>query len=316
MNYIFTICSNNYLAQAIVLGRSIKQHEPESKFILFLCDKKSHTIEYTDIADEVIEISCIEPYLTDLIRKYDVIELNTAIKPRAAQYLFEERHAEKVIYLDPDIKLFKSLKSIYCTLDSYSIVLSPHIYTPIPIDGKRPGENVFLNYGLYNLGFIGLKNDTETLKMLTWWKNRTYQEGYINVKDGLFVDQLPMNHVPIFFKQVYICQDFGVNMAPWNLHERTLSKKKHNTYVVNDLDDLVFFHFSAINVSELELSLIHYGRFSLFERQDLLQLYKDYQQELIDNKYFFFRDITPFYIQERNAYLKKKKVWYKKIFSR
>ncbi len=99
-------------------------------------------------------------------------------------------------------------------LENYSIVLVPHIYTPIPMDGKTPQESNFLNYGIYNLGFIAVKNTTISVQFIRWWKDTTYNFGFFSVKDGLFVDQLPINLVPIFFEEVYIITHFGYNMAP------------------------------------------------------------------------------------------------------
>lgn len=306
MNYIFTVCSNNYLAQASVLGRSIRKHEAGSKYIVFLCDEKDSRVDYDTIADEVIEVAKIEPDFSELVLKYNIIELNTAIKPRAVEYLFETLKAEKVIYLDPDIKIFTSLTMLYSDLDKYSILLTPHIYTPVPIDGKKPGENTFLNYGIYNLGFLALKNDSTAREFAHWWKNRTYKEGYSKPAIGLFVDQLPINHVPIFFQGVRVLENRGLNMAPWNLHERTLSERD-GKYLVNGKEDLIFFHFSSFGVDSGELPLIHYDRYRMIDRPDLKNLYAGYNEEIKANNHEHYSKIESVYSKERAIYLNKLK---------
>lgn len=306
MNYIFTVCSNNYLAQATILGKSIRAHEPESKFLVFLCDRKNSAVDYDNVADEVIEIANIEPDFNELMLKYNIIELNTAIKPRAVEYLFESKMAEKVIYLDPDIKIFKPLDVLYSDLDHYSILLTPHIYTPVPIDGMKPGESTFLNYGIYNLGFLALRNDSIARDFAAWWKNRTYKEGYSKPAVGLFVDQLPINHVPIFFKGVRVLENRGLNMAPWNLHERLLSERD-GKYLVNSREELIFFHFSSFGVDSGELPLIHYNRYRMKDRPDLKKLYADYNEEIKVNKYEFYSQIVSVYSEERALYLKQLK---------
>ncbi len=113
-------------------------------------------------------------------------------------------HAEKIIFFDPDIKVFNPISFLYEELDVSSIILTPHICTPIVFDNKKPDENHFLNFGIYNLGFIGLKKDEETKKFLSWWKQHTYHKGYIDVYKGIFVDQLPVNLATIFFKNVKV----------------------------------------------------------------------------------------------------------------
>jgi hypothetical protein len=75
MKINFTICSNNYLAYAKILGKSLKKYEPDSKFFIFLCDEKNAAIDYTILADEVIPMHEIEPQLPALALKYNIIEL-------------------------------------------------------------------------------------------------------------------------------------------------------------------------------------------------------------------------------------------------
>ncbi len=88
IDYFFTLCSNNYLAQAQVLGNSLKQFHPESNFIIGLVDEKIKEIDYSRIPFEVLPVSSIEPKLDELLTKYDIIELNTCIKPAMFEYLF------------------------------------------------------------------------------------------------------------------------------------------------------------------------------------------------------------------------------------
>lgn len=317
MTYIFTICSNNYLAQASVLGESIKRHEKNVKFIIFLCDRKLSDINYHSLADEVIEVAEVEPDIENLAIKYNIIELNTAVKPTVAQYLFEKYRAEIIVYLDPDCKLYNGLREVYESLKDRSIVLLPHIYTPIPIDGKTPGENVFLNYGVYNLGFIGLRNTTETQNFLSWWKNTTYSLGRIDVENGIFVDQLPINHVPLFFNGVKILRHWGMNVAPWNLHERYLTKTDNKSFLVNKSQELVFYHFSSFKMEPLELPLSQYNRFTLADRPDLIGLYSTYKDELLEKGYLFYKDFDSFYTGIcQTSVGQNKKRWYRGLLKR
>ncbi len=313
MNVIFTICSNNYLAQAKVLGLSLKRHAPTVRFIIFLCDEKSEKIDYNLLADEIIAVADIEPNLMELVLKYNVIELNTCLKPRAFEYLLEERNIEKVIYLDPDIKLFQPIDFLFEELNKSSILLTPHIYTPIPIDGKQPSENKFLNFGIYNLGFLGLRNDEEAKKLVYWWKGHTYKQGYFDEAKGIFVDQLPMNHVHIFFNNVLILQDMGLNMAPWNLHERYLSFAD-GKYLINDKIPLKFYHFSSFNINELPLH--YYDRFTLAERPDLLPIYKAYNEEMIAANHPFYQQFKSAYTSIKEAEEWEKQSAFKKMFGK
>jgi len=59
--------------------------------------------------------------------KYTVVELCTAVKGIAAQYLFDEKGADKVIYLDPDTVVFSDMSRIVDLLEEYSAILTPHL---------------------------------------------------------------------------------------------------------------------------------------------------------------------------------------------
>lgn len=288
---IFTICSNNYLAQAKVLGDSLQKINPNYNFKIFLCDKFNAAINYNTLGHQVIEIESFAPEISELAEKYHIIELNTAMKPRVIEFLFEHLKVEKVVYLDPDIFVSHSLSELENYLDHYSILLTPHVNTPIPLDGKQPSESLFLNYGIYNLGFIALNNDENSSALVKWWKNTTYTQGFVSVCNGLFVDQLPMNLAPLFFKGVKILREMGYNMAPWNLHERELFMRGDN-YYVNDLSPLYFYHFSNFIVNSNELPLQNHNRFTLKSRPDLLAIHELYNQCLIAAKFDDFSRIS------------------------
>ena len=55
--------------------------------------------------------------LGDMIERYDVVELNTAVKPFYIDYLYRrDPSVEAVIYLDPDILVYASLAPLADTL--------------------------------------------------------------------------------------------------------------------------------------------------------------------------------------------------------
>lgn len=306
MRVIFTICTNNYLAQAKVLGMSLKQQEPGVKFLIVLCDEKRPEIDYATLADEVISVADIEPQIHGLAERYNIIELSTCVKPRVMEYLQQEGSSAQIMYLDPDIKVFQPLTDLFDELNGASIILTPHIYTPVPVDQKKPGEHTFLNFGIYNLGFIGLANDAEARRFTGWWKERTYKEGYFAPERGLFVDQLPVNHAPLFFRNVKILYDMGANMAPWNLHERYLSIQD-GRYMVNEKYPLKFYHFSSFGVDTNELPLHHYDRFTLAARPDLQQLYSAYNADLKAASYAFYQQFESSYSSIRKEHIAKLK---------
>ncbi len=283
----FTICSNNYLGQAKILQTSFLEHNPDYKFFIGLVDLLDTSIDYkNEFNDSVIVIEeKIIPGFDSFVEKYDIVELNTAIKPFLFKYLIQQYKPTYIHYLDPDIKVYGSIGVIDAELGNKSMLLTPHFYSPVPDDGLTPFENLALNHGIYNLGYLGVNaNHAEAIKCLDWWGLRTSHHGYSKVEAGFFVDQLWINLVPIFFKDVVITTHFGCNVGPWNLHERFFENKGKTVVMDGDKKPLLFYHFSSYSFFKPDLLSKYYNRYSFTDRPDLVGLYNEYHQQMDDYK--------------------------------
>ena len=159
MNIAFTICSNNYLAQAKVLIESLLRHSTNLKIYIGLCDEKNNSIDYSQFPCEIIEIKNIGIENFDkLWEKYNIVELNTSVKPSLFKYLIKQNpEAHFIYYFDPDIELFNSLEYLNQEFENnFDVLLTPHILSPISLDNKTPGENIFLNFSYKQLHNITL----------------------------------------------------------------------------------------------------------------------------------------------------------------
>lgn len=306
MKIVFTICSNNYLAQAKTLGDSIVATNPDYGFYIGLVDQFNPEIDYEkEIGHKIILSENIGiPDFESLWKKYSIIEFNTCVKPFFFEYFISQnKDLEFLYYLDPDTYVFDNFKFVENEFDlENNILLTPHIVTPINLDGKQPDEPIFLNYGIYNLGFLGLRQPLLSMDLINWWKERTYNLCYNRACHGLFVDQLWFNLVPLIFSNVKCTRNLGLNMAPWNIHERKLSDFD-DSYKVNEVDVLIFYHFSNYKFSTPEQLASYYDRYSLEERTDLQPIYKIYLKELIGNNIEKLHLISCFYMDKREEYL-------------
>lgn len=311
MKIAFTICSNNYLAQAKTLGDSIIATSPDYKFYIGLVDKLNEGIDYDkEIEHNIILVENIGiPDFDELWKKFSIIELNTCVKPFFLEYFISNfGNIEYIYYLDPDTFVYNNLRLIEEEFGPHNkILLTPHILTPIKLDGKTPDEPIFLNHGLYNLGFLGLKDPKSLLSIIDWWKERTREYGYDRTSEGLFVDQLWFNLVPLYYQRVKHSFNLGLNMGPWNLHERYILNN-NNILKVNNRDILVFFHFSNFSFDHPEELAPLYNRYSLEERNDLKPIYSAYYKRLIDNNIEKLSLITCYYMNQRSEFLKAREI--------
>lgn len=304
MKLAFTLCSNNYVAQAKTLGDSLVSHNPDYRFVIGLVDRQSRDVDYThSLPHELVSIERIGiDGFDEFWKRYNIIELNTAVKPFFFDFIFQEYPAaESVVYFDPDIMVFGDLEGIEQELAEASIVLTPHILSPIPRDGCMPDEETFLRHGVFNLGFLAVANKPEGFRFLEWWAARTRSACYVDSTRGLFVDQLWINLVPVVFGGVGISRNPGFNVAYWNLHERRMSNK-NGIWLVNDSHPLVFYHFSAYNPQRPSAISAYQTRYSFETRPDLSALFKIYRKTLLANQYSYYTNFPCHYVVAGNGY--------------
>lgn len=310
-NAFCTIVAKNYLGYARSLAYSIKQCHPESLIFCILADKIdgkfiSESEPFTLIESSNLGISHFE----SLSFKYDVVELATAVKPYALEFILNNYGITQLIYLDPDIYVFKRLDYIFSLLQKYSILLTPHITQSFPEDDKGMIDQHILLAGIYNLGFIGIANSPDTKLFLKWWQNKLYNYCLMDSANGMCVDQRWIDFVPIFFKGVYIILEDGYNISYWNLHQQNI-EFKDDTWVCNQ-DLLYFYHFSGVNINNLEEISKYQNRYNLTNRPELRPLFEFYRNLLLQNKqdecclwdytYSKFSDKSKIKIQDRKDY--------------
>jgi len=257
----FTICAKNYIGLAQILENSIKEVNPSLDFFIFVVDEFKNN---KDILPENVIISrnniLKNDYLwNEMSFKYNLTEFCTAIKPMCFEYIFKELGFDKGIYFDPDIYIYSSLNPIYKELETYSIIITPHI---TQIESKYSGdipEKNLLASGVYNLGFCALNKSDHSAKFLSWWKNRLIDKCFVNVLDSYYTDQRWIDMIPCFFDSsvLKISHHLGLNMAPWNFSEREVVIENGDLYVSvrgrdkSELYKLIFVHYSGYDYKKL-----------------------------------------------------------------
>jgi len=274
-----TIIAKNYLPMARALAESWHAVHPDSPFFVLLLDSPQGFFNPESEDFHTVLASDLDiPNLNGFLFKYTVLEASTAVKPYFLDYLFQRHSISKLLYLDPDILIFRPLDYLADKLETANVLLTPHLLSPLPNDGRGLTEHDILQAGSYNLGFFGVRNSLESKRLLSWWSEKLYHHCIVSFQDNLFVDQRWMDMVPGLFDGVEIIRHPGFNVAYWNLHERTISVKEQVT--VNELP-LYFFHFSGFDPNKPWIVSKYQNRFEMATIGDARKLYSDYRELLV-----------------------------------
>lgn len=259
----YTSCAANYLAKAVVLSQSLRSTRYEYEFHLLYCDENEKALQAAKKIgkfDKIYTLADLEIDEKEAF-KYNVMEMCTKVKPKGALKILQNIGVEAAIYVDPDAMFFSDLDHLIDEFKDSSIGLTPHFVDPINGIGEiyRLTELSVLRHGLFNLGFIFIRNDASGVELAKWWSDRLEFNCYDEPLLGRFTDQRVFDLVPINFPKTKISRHKGINAASWNAHEKniTFSQVGNTLEFKADKFPLVFYHFSGVNskgVSDYVLS--------------------------------------------------------------
>lgn len=281
---ICTIFAKNYLAFARTLCASFMEHHPDGKCFALIIDHFDGFIRAEDEKFEIITPEMLEiPDLNEFCFKYNITELSTAFKPSLLQYLIRTRHLDRLLYLDPDILVIRPLSGLFSALDRHDMILTPHLDTDYPDDGSYPDDGHILSTGVYNLGFIGVKNSSRSEKFLAWWAHKLYDKCINLPRRGYFVDQRFIDLAVQLFDGFGYIRDVGYNTAYWNLHSRSI-EFTDDEWCCNG-GPLYFYHFSNYKPEKPDSISGHQWRYAFSELPALEKLFSHYRSLLAANGY-------------------------------
>lgn len=307
---LVTICTIRQLPQAFVLCHSFAQFRVDAvaePILIGLVDDLDHLPAGFKSPYSLLPIQDLVP--ADQVRSLSAIytptEFAAACKPLFIAEAFRRYpDANQVLYADPSIQFFAPVtKSTELATDA-NIVLTPFVTrSPASTDllsNDWPDEKHFQNIGLYNADFLIFKRSIETDRMLAWWDDRVRERAYINPCAGLWLDQLWLMHVPVFFRNVAIVKNPGWHVGLWNLPERTLQFET-NEWVVDGPagrhQSLQFLNFKGL-LNPDEGFFPHQNRVQLTKRPDVLTLLQSYRQAVAQFKTSVIDSVKPAYGQQ------------------
>ncbi|MDX6559899.1 MAG: hypothetical protein QOF72_2948 [Blastocatellia bacterium] len=245
MRYFCTYFDRNYLIRGLALYRTLVRHAgPFKMWVLCFDEFTYHALQVLNLKN-MVPISLSEFEQGDdalLAAKEDrnIVEYYFTCSPSLLLYVFNNwPEVDVLCYLDADLFFYGDPAPIYEEMGLQSILLIPHRFP----QGYRWREESF---GIYNVGLLGFRRDSEGLACLRWWRERCLEWCYDRIEPGRFADQKYLDDWPARFNNVVVLNHKGANLAPWNWMNYKIEVRDGNARV--DDQALIFYHFHGVKI--------------------------------------------------------------------
>lgn len=239
MTAFICICSKEYLGYYKILYDSLKNYNV--KQILYFIGENNPT-EF----DEVINITS---WYENCNPSYDKLTKICSLRARAVLNAFD-LGCKAVVFTGAKVEFFdypfKLVDPLHVSQDPFKAVVTPHILEPLPEDGLFPSNAAVSSTGHISTDVISFLNCDEIRKFLTWQDETMRNKCYTTNKT--YLDQSWLNFLPFFVDDVKILRDPAYNVAYWNYKQR-------------DLDNMVCFQYSGLNLNNPESISTHQNRY-------------------------------------------------------
>jgi hypothetical protein len=138
-----------------------------------------------------------------------------------------------------DLFFFSDPRALHEELGDGAVSLTAHRFPKSLQERER--------YGIYNVGWLGFRNDERGRAVAQWWRDRCNEWCRDELDGDRFADQKYLEQFAKLFPGIVVLSHEGANVAPWNV-ERYSIVKRDGALFVKDGVPLVFFHFHGLRL--------------------------------------------------------------------
>jgi hypothetical protein len=278
-----TIVSKRNLPQARVIADTFLEHHPGASFFVLLTDEVDGRFDPQAEPFRLLHLSDMNiAGLTRFRFNYSEQELSYAATPSLLEFILDQGFPA-AIFLKQESLVFGDLSYLFDG-PGRSIVLTPHLLEPLPGKDAVARELNILQAGVYNGGFVGVAGSEPGRDFLKWWQERLYRHCRLDTAGGMHFEQRWLDLVPVFFPEVIMERDPGLNVAHWNLPERTVTIDRAGAVFV-DGQPCRLFRFSGFDADNPGYATRYHTRLAMEDLGAAAAVYTRYLQLLEDAGY-------------------------------
>jgi hypothetical protein len=274
-----TYFDHNYLSRGLALYHSLQRHAPGSRlWVLCLSEECYQTLVALSLPDllavPLADFEAADPEVAATRSNRSTLEYFFTCSPAWMLFVLgREASADWVTYLDGDLFFFESPAVIYDELGDAAVAIIPHRYTAKLAKLRK--------FGIYNVGWVGVRNDPEGVAVIGWWRERCIEWCHDYVDEGRFADQGYLDSFSRLSGRVKVIENVGANLAPWNIGNYRLDFRDQRL-MIDNTHPLIFFHFQGLRKGlRWFIFNSHRAYQAPFSRQVRNHIYKPYVDELL-----------------------------------
>lgn len=280
MKHFATLFDKNYLSRGIVLYNTLNSTGIEFNIYILCLDN----ITYDYFIKRKSEFNKVTPFLLSDLEAFDVELLNSKNTRRPVEYYFtlspcwplfllKKLNIPHICTLDADICFYSSPESLFDYLNQFSIIITPHKFSPELMESEK--------YGEFNVSFQIFKNDDTGFSCLENWRTQCIEwcKDELDTENKRFADQLYLNSWPGTFKnKLKILDDNVSGIAPWNINKYEI--KENSGKFLTKGEPLIYYHFHHFKIINKYLATNGFSPYKIRKNKHLINLYKYYWNEI------------------------------------
>ena len=277
MRYFCISFDHHYLTRGLALYASLKRHCREFHLYILCLDEECHkrlaqlSLPECSIVP-LADLETADPDLPATKATKTIVDYSFTLKPCLVGYLLARlANGELLTYLDSDLYFYADPEPLFKELERGSVGIIPHRF-------PREFEHMEI-HGIYNAGWVSIRNDEQGRACNDWWRDRCLEWCYDRVQDGRYADQGYLSEWPDRFPGVVVIKHLGANVAPWNIGQYEIAGGGSATTV--DGRELIFYHFHALRNVTARLFDAQLSKYGVNLTKELRQfVYNPYLEEL------------------------------------
>lgn len=249
-----TLFDSYYLDKGIALHRSLVKSSGDDFQLFIFCfdDKSKEILEAENLKNTVIlshrDLEKAYPELTKLKEERSKAEYCWTCTPASIEYVLDNYEVDSCTYIDADLYFFQDSSVL---LDEILDAKADIVITPHRFSNTLRDKRFLKRSGKYCVEFNYFNQSANAREALTWWREKCFEWCYHLYEPERMGDQKYLEKFPELFEGVHELRHLGGGVAPWNLRQYSLSKKRKNGIILHDKKSggefpLVFYHFQNL----------------------------------------------------------------------